>query len=136
MQITRERKVEEAVKRMKALHISDDAIKQFVQEGTVMVSEPPLGALYWIDDELKQLVQQFEQEYNALVYLVVRCYSTLGKMDSFLYISDYDEEWEMDNEDVGAGYAMTYTHNYDAPYCSEFGSIGVKERFGGLIRTA
>lgn len=136
MQITRERKVEEAVKRMKALHIIDDAIKQFIKDGTVMVSEPPLGALYWIDDELKRLVQQFEQEHNALVYLVVRCYSTLGKMDSFLYVSDHDEEWEMDNEDVGSGYAMTYTHNYDAPHCSEFGSIGVKKRFGGLIRTA
>ena len=136
MQIERELKVKEAVKRMKALHIYDDAINQFIKDGVVMVSEPPLGGLYWIDDDLKQLVQQFEQKHNALVYFVIRCYSTIGKMDSFLYVSDYNEEWELDNEDVSEGYVMTYTHNYDAHDCSEFGSIGVKGRFGGLIRTA
>lgn len=136
VKILRERKVEEAVKRMKRLGIINDAIKQFKKSGTVMVSEPPLGALYWIDDALKQLVQEFEQEHGALVYMVVRSYTTFGKMDSFLYVSDYEEEWEMDNEDIQSGYPMTYTYNYDAPWDSEFGAIGVAGRFGGLIRTA
>ena len=121
---------------MKKLGIIKDAIEQFSKDGTVMVSEPPLGALYWLDEEQKEHVKKFEEENNALVYIVVRCYSDLGKMDSFLYVSDYEEEWEMDNEDIGSGIAMSYTHNYDATWCSEFGSIGIKERFGGLVRTA
>ena len=41
MQISRERKIEEAVRRMKTLGIIDDAISQFQKDGTVMVSEPP-----------------------------------------------------------------------------------------------
>ena len=136
MQISRERKIEEAVRRMKTLGIIDDAISQFQKDGIVMVSEPPFGALYTIDEEQKKLVEDFEKEHNAVVYMVVKCYSTIGKMDSFLYVSDYEEEWEMDNSDVSDGYPMTYTHNYDAPHCSEFGAIGVRQSFGGLLRTA
>ena len=131
--VSKERKIEEAVKRMKTLGIFNDAIKQFQKQGIVMMSEPT-GGLYWIDDEQKHLVQEFEQEYGSLVYLVVRSYTTVGRMDSFLYVSDEEEEWEMDNEDVADGYAMTFTHNYDAPWCSEFGTIAVAEKFGGLVR--
>ena len=40
----------------------------------------------------------------------------------------------MDHKDIADGYAMTYTINHDAPYCSEFGSIAFKPMFGGLIR--
>lgn len=150
MQISRERKIEEAVRRMKTLGIIDDAISQFQKDGTVMVSEPPFGALYTIDEEQKKLVEEFEKEHNAVVYMVVKCYSTIGKMDSFLYVSDYEDEWEMEavwfvvedeetetnNSDMSDGYIMSYTHNYDAPECSEFGEIGVRQSFGGLLRTA
>lgn len=150
MQISRERKIEEAVRRMKTLGIIDDAISQFQKDGTVMVSEPPFGALYTIDEEQKKLVEEFEREHNAVVYMVVKCYSTIGKMDSFLYVSDYEDEWEMEavwfvvedeetetnNSDMSDGYIMSYTHNYDAPECSEFGEIGVRQSFGGLLRTA
>ena len=132
--VPRERKVEEAVRRMKKLGIINDAIKQFKKDGTVMYSEPPLGALYWLNDEQKQLVKEFEQEHGDLVYAVIRCNSTIGKMDSYLYVSDYEEEWEMDNKDIAAGYPMSYTYNYDAPWYSEFGAIGIDKRFGGLVR--
>lgn len=150
MQISRERKIEEAVRRMKTLGVIDDAISQFQKDGIVMVSEPPFGALYTIDEEQKKLVEEFENEHNAVVYMVVKCYSTIGKMDSFLYVSDYEDEWEMEavwfvvedeetetnNPDMSDGYIMSYTHNYDAPECSEFGEIRVRQSFGGLLRTA
>jgi len=136
MNISRERKMQEAIKRMKTLGIIPDAIRQFKNDGTVMTSEPPLGALYWLNDEQKELVREFEERFNALVYMVVRSHVEDMKMDSFLFVSDYEEEWEMDNEDVRDGYAMTWTHNYDIPWFSEFGSIAVQERFGGLVRIA
>lgn len=34
------------------------------------------------------------------------------------------------------GFVMSYTHNADDPECSEFGSIGVTDTNGGLVRTA
>lgn len=134
MKNTREMKKQEAIKRMKALDIIDDAINQFENDDIVMVSEPPLGGLYWLNNEEKGMVAQFEKENDALVYMVVRAFTNFGRMDSLLYVSDYDEEWEMDNEDIADGIVMTYTVNHDIPEFSEFGSIAVKKMYGGLLR--
>lgn len=107
MNVSMESKKEEAIKRMKALGIFNQTIRQFEKENLVSYSEPT-GANYWIDDEQQKLVKAFEEEYNALVYFVIRSYTSFGKMDSFLYVSDYEEEWSMDNEDIKDGYAMSY----------------------------
>ena len=132
--ITREMKKEEAIKRMKALGIINDAIEQFKNDDIVMVTEPPLGGLYWLTNEEKEMVREFEEEHDVLVYMVVRAFTQFGKMDSLLYVSDWQEEWKYENEDLKDGYAMSYTINHDMPDCSEFGSIAVKPMFGGLIR--
>lgn len=134
MNITREIKKEEAIRRMKSLDIINDAINQFKREDIVMVSEPPFGALYWLNDEEKEMVEEFEEEYDALVYMVVRSFTNFGKMDSLLYVSDYEEEWEMDNADINDGYIMSYVINHDMPDCSEFGSIAIRSVSGGLLR--
>lgn len=134
--IPRELKLKEAIKRMKALNIIDDAIEQFAESGQIMVSEPPYGGLYWINEELETLVKEFEEKNNAVVYMVVRSYTEFGKMDAFLFVCDYAEEWEIDNEDIAARYPLAYVHNYDTPEFSEFGCIEVKPRFGGLIRVS
>lgn len=134
MNVSREMKKQEAIKRLKALKIIDDAVRQFEKDDVVMVTEPPMGGLYWLEDEEKEMVRQFEEENNALVYMIVRAFTQLGKMDSLLFVSDYEDEWEYDNEDIVDGYVMSYTVNYDMPECSEFGSIVVKPTFGGLLR--
>lgn len=136
MNVPKEIKKAEAINRMKTLDIFNETIKQFEKEDLVSCSEPPLGANYWLDEEQQKLVKAFEEENNALVYFVVRSYTEFGKMDAFLYVSDYEEEWEMDNEDIKEGYVLSYVYNFDVPDFSEFGSIGVVNRFGGLIRTA
>ena len=136
MNVSMEIKKEEAIKRMKALGVFSQTIQQFKKSNLVSYSEPPMGANYWLDDEQKAIVKVFEEEHNALVYFVVRSYTEFGKLDSILYVSDHAEEWEMDNEDLKDGYALAYVYNYDVPEFSEFGSIGVQERFGGLIRIA
>lgn len=135
MNVSREIKKEEAIKRMKALGIISDAIKQFAEKDIVMVSEPPLGGLFCLDDDEKKMVQDFEQKYNALAYLIVRSYTNIGKMDSIFYVSDYQSEWFMDDTDIDEGYACVYVVNYDMPDCSEFGEIQWKSVGGGVLRT-
>ena len=135
---TPEEMKEEAIRRMKKLNIIGDAIRQFKKEDIVMVSEPPFGGLYWYHDEEANFreMKEFEKENGALVYMVVRAFTSFGKMDSYLFVSKYKEEWEMDNEFLDDNIAMTYTVNYDMPDCSEFGSIGIRKVSGGLLRTA
>ena len=135
MNISREAKKAEAVQRMKMMDIFSETIKQFETKDLVSISEPPVGAFFGIDDEMKKMVQQFEKEYNTLVYMVIRSYTTIGRMDSFLFIGDQAEEWEMEHEDIENGIVFAYVKNYDAPDCSEFGSIGFRKTIaGGLIR--
>lgn len=135
MNISRVEKKQEAIKRMKVLDIFAESIRQFEQDGMLSCSEPPFGANYHLNDEQKKIVRQFEEEYNALVYFAIRSYTNFGTLDSFLFVSDYPEEWGKDNWDLKDGDVYAYVYNYDAPECSEIGMIGVKPRFGGLVRT-
>ena len=133
MKVSMENKKKEAISRLRTLGVYTESIKQF-ERGMVSYSEPPMGANYWLDDEQKAIVKEFEEEYNALVYFGMRSYTEFGKLDSFLYVSDEEEEWFMDREDIHEGYAVAYVYNHDAPEFSEIGSIAVRERFGGLVR--
>lgn len=134
MKVSMKNKKKEAIRRMEALDIYSETIKQFEKEDLVSYSEPPLGTNYWLTTEQREIVNKFEKEYNALVYFAIRSYTEFGTLDSFLYVSDHEEEWEMDNEDLKDGYVIAYVYNYDAPDFSEFGGIAVQPRFGGLVR--
>lgn len=134
MNISRDMKKTEAIHRMRCMGIFKDAIKQFEKEDIVMVCEPPIGGLYWLNDEEKKMVQEFEQEYNALVYLVVRSFTNIGQMDNIFYVSDHEEEWYADREDIAENLACVYVKNYDMPDCSEFGTIAYKGVGGGILR--
>ena len=131
----REKMKQEAIERMKMLGIIDDAIKQFEEDDIVMRSENPLGALYELSDEEKEIAREFETEYGALVYLAVSCNIEIGRMVSFLYVPKEEEEWKLDRDDIAINTAVAYTHNFGDPECSETGAIGIKPRNGGIVRT-
>ena len=135
MNITKEQKKQEALERMKMLMLSPNIIKEFAKDGIVNMSETR-GFLYWLDDEQKEYVSDFEEEHNALVYHVIHNYTEVGEMLTFLYVSDDEDEWGYDRDDLKAGYACAYVKNLNEDAFSEFGSVGIKPEFGGLVRTA
>lgn len=140
MSATIEEKKAEAVKRMRRLGIFKPTIKDFEKNGLVCVSEPPYGAFYYIEDEDRQRIDEFEKKYNGLVYMVVRSYLRDGDgpvftMDNMLYVSDYPEEWDMDNELLDDGIVLAYVYNSAEPFFSESGDIRVQRTVaGGLVR--
>ena len=133
--VSREIKKEEALKRMKALNLFVPCIKAFKSRNEVQLSEYT-GGLYEFsgNTELTEKVREFEKEYNALVYHVIHSPTQFGDLYNFLYVSDHKEEWEMDNEDIKDYYAMCYVWNKTDDWCSEFGSIAMQPRFGGIVR--
>ena len=137
MSISKETKKMEAIKRMKALDLYKPYIKAFEKENKIFMSEMT-GGVYEFDDdtELVAKVKAFEEENNALVYHVIRTMTQFGELFNFLYVSQYEEEWTMDNADIKEGYALAYVWNKTDEWCSEFGSIGVAGKFGGIVRTA
>lgn len=135
MKVSIEEKKQEAIRRMKKIRLWSAVVQNFKKNNLVFVTEPPMGAVYTLEPELKEEVEKFEKENDALVYIVVRSFTNFGKMDSLLFVSDYPEEWEFDNQDLEDRIAMTYTINWDMPYCSEMGSIAFRNTpAGGLER--
>lgn len=124
----------EAIKRMKALGIIDDTIQQFEQAD--LVSYSLRGGNYWLDNSFKQLVAEFEEKHDYLVYYAILSYTAIGKMLSLFYVSNREEEWSGDWKELNEGFQMSYVFNLDTPEYSEFGLIGFKPIVGGLIRTA
>lgn len=130
MNISREDKKAEAIRRMKALKYFSPSIKEFKLYDKVMINEPPLGGHFYIDyePELVEKINELEARDNILVYAVVRSYLSDGfetfKMDSLLFVEDYKEEWEFFDEDLPYKTIMTYTINWNEPDFSEYGSIG------------
>lgn len=138
MNVSKEIKKAEAINRMKEFGLFAPCIKAF-KRGEVQLSEQT-GGLYEFssDKELTAKVQEFEKENNALVYHVIHTPVMIDgevmDMYNFLYVSDYQEEYEMDNADIKEGYVLAYVWNKTIDYFSEFGSIAVKGCFGGLVR--
>ena len=132
---SQETKKKEAIKRMEILGLFKPCINVFAKYDEVQLSEQT-GGLYEFNDDaaLNKKVNEFETEYDALVYHVIHTYTQFGELYSFLYVSDHEDEWKIDNEDLYEGYAVAYVWNKTDEWMSEFGSIGIKERFGGLVR--
>ncbi len=133
--MTREEQKQEALKRMKLLNFHPAVIDEFVQQDKLNLSEFG-GFLYWLDESQQRAVEEFEREYNALVYHVIHSFAEFGELLTFLYVSSYPEEWDMDMHSLQSGMPIAYVKNLSQDCFSEFGSVGIRPNIGGLIRTA
>lgn len=137
LRIPVEVKKEEALRRLKTLKLHPNVVKEFEKEGRLYYSETQLGTLYWMDNqkEYVQAIQEFEERTGHLVYFGILTHMEFGKCLSLLYVSDYQDDWRRETPDLEEGIVPVYVVNLNDDYCSEFGNIGFKPRFGGLIRT-
>lgn len=134
--ISRAEKKAEAIERMKLLGVFPQTIQQFEEDDKISLSEPPIGAFFWLDDKQLEQVHKFEEQYNCLVYLGVRWYTTIGTMDAFLFVSNHRDEWGDDRKDLESGEPYAYVVNWDDLEMSEIGCIGIERTVaGGLKRT-
>lgn len=126
---------QEALARMKMLKLNWSVVKEFREEGKLNKSEFG-GILYLLTDAEKEMVKTFEEQHNSLVYHVIHNFTEFGELYSLLYVSQDEEEREDDRNDITQGYALVYVKNKTNEVFSEFGSIGIKPQYGGLVRTA
>lgn len=129
----------EALLRMKKLDLHENAIREFKEEGKLNRSDPAMGnrvgVLYWLTDEETKMVRDWEKETGHLVYHVIKNNLVdIGLCYSFLYVSKDADEWESDNTDLEDGIQFAYVKTLD-DYSSEYGTIGIRPGFGGVVRT-
>ena len=134
-----EEKKAKALELMKQLDICEDFVEMFKEKGIVTYFEQHIGYWAFQDDQLMEKIKAFEEKWNALVFAVTHEYCEFGECYSFLYIPDEKDEWDemiMHYDKPNTYYAFAYVWNKDYEYDSEFGSILVHSRYGGLRRIA
>ena len=129
-----EEKKVEAFNRLESLGLFMDAW-EFNETGEIRLFLQNADLFLCVKGKELEQIRAFELSYNALVFAVIRTFTSGGMMDSYLFVSDYPEEWADDRRLLLEGEAMAYVYNHDVPYCSEVGGIGIK-RFSvsGLCR--
>ena len=131
----KEEQKEEAIKYMELMHLDTEVIRLFKEDGVIFTCRAGDGVPEPTDEKTLELIRLLEAENGFLVYLSVASECAFGVMDSFLIVSKYREDWQMEKVDIQDGYVMTYTVNHTYPECSEMGSIGFERtKTGGIIR--
>lgn len=131
---------DEAIKRLEILKLHPNVLKEFKKEGTIYYSERLNqifdGLLYWVSNvkEYEQVIKEFEEKHNALVYHAQLAKFEFGTCLSLLFVSQYAEEWEQDKQDLEIMHPYAYVVNLDIPEYSECGRIGIVRKNGGISR--
>ena len=125
----------EALKRMELLKLHENVIDDFKEIALLNQSEHG-GILYWVEGETEKKIREWEEKTGNLVYHVIHDYTEFGELLSLLYVSQYEDEWEMERDDLVDGYPLAYVMNLTDDWCSEYGSIGIRPQWGGVVRTA
>ena len=135
MKNLREKQIEEALFRMKVLGLHANTIEEIQADPRVVNKSIGDGILFWLNDEEKEKIKEFEEKHSALVYHVIENDTEFGVLKTLMYVSRTPREWPRDRKDLHDGYAFVYVINESEPAFSEFGSIGFKPLNGGLART-
>lgn len=123
----------ECLERMEILKLSKQCISAF-KNGKIWESES-IGALYEVNEEEQGIINNFEKEHEGYkVYHLIHNITDFGELYNIFYVSNVEDEWKEDKEDLKQDYAFVYVYNKSADWCSEFGSIAIKKNIGGLIR--
>ena len=140
--MSKEKQKQEALKRMKALQLSEQVIKDFKDNNKLYYSERQNrifnAVLYWVDNDEKyvEIVKKFEKKTKSLVYHCQLTHLEFGDCLSLLFVSAHEEDWDYENQLLKQGVAFAWVENLDDEWCSEMGSIGIKPSMGGIVRTA
>ena len=123
----------ECITRMEILNLSRQCIGAF-KKGKIWESEG-IGALYEVNEDEQEIINNFEKEHEGYkVYHLIHNITDFGELYNIFYVSNVENEWEEDKQDLKQDYAFVYVYNKSADWCSEFGSIAIKKNIGGLIR--
>lgn len=128
---------QEAHERLQILKIYAKTIWEFMERDVLNRSETRYGFLYWLNEEEKRYVREFEKKTGFLVYHVVKSeLRDMGTCYSMFYVSDEVGEWCRDRKDLQDGEPFVYVYTADEPTYSEYGYIGIVKRNGGVARVA
>lgn len=137
MNTTKERRKAIAIKALKQLGIYKPYIDEFEKNDAVCFFERFAGFWVFQEPEIEAKMKEIEKRHNCTVFAITHEFAEFGECYSFLLVSDYPEEWnDTIVNDGDVFYAFAYVWNKTDEWCSEFGSVCLASRFGGIVRVA
>lgn len=128
---SREEMKKEALQRLEMLKVHENVISDLENENILNKSEYSFGILYWLNNEEKTTVEEFENKYNVFVYHVIKTNTTdFGFIYDLLFITDEKELWLEERKRLKVGIVLSHTKSQ----FSESGDIAIKNVNGGLVR--
>ncbi|MEY8369775.1 hypothetical protein AALA24_13565 [Anaerovoracaceae bacterium 42-11] len=125
----------EALLRMKRLNLHEQIINKYRDDGKLNLSDNISGRCCSLNENEEKMIKEWEIETGNKVYHVIKSSMWFGLCYSLLYVSPNVDDWTMDQQDLKAGYPLSYVINIDYPDCSEYGCIGIVAMFGCVVRT-
>ena len=136
--------MQQAIERLEILEkeylLHENVLKEFKEDETIYYSENLGGAfsgiLYWLSnkDEYVEKVRKIERERNIFVYHCILNHTIDGALLTMLYVSEYQNEWEFEKNDLKNGCIDVYVCNLNRDIDSEFGSVQITGVNDGLVR--
>lgn len=136
--------LKQAIERLEILEkeylLHENVLKEFKEDKTIYYSENLGGSfsgiLYWLanKDEYVEKVRKIEQERNIFVYHCILNHTIDGDLLTMLYVSEYQDEWDFEKNDLRNGCTDAYVCNLNRDIDSEFGSVQITGVNGGLVR--
>lgn len=129
---------QEAIRRMKKLHLLEEVIEDFENSELIYKSEQ-IGILVYLEDEELKLVSDFEKKYSnnqMKIYHVIKRYTDHGVAYTYLYVTIHDlEPYYQHDFDLRLkdNAIFTYFDAYQTGYFSEHGTEYCIASFGGLM---
>ena len=136
----------EALNRLRILQMKyelmETVITEFEKENVLYYSEyvnkhcPAI--LYWVANEERyvNIIKEIEEQQNILVYHAILTPTIDGTHLTLLYVSQYQEEWQGDRNDLNEGIPLAYCINLADEQMAEFGGIQIAGSMGGIVRLA
>lgn len=126
---------EESIERMKELGISSNIINRYKRNYIVPIAVPPLGEIIPVEDKIERVIDKFEESNDATIYYGIQRYATYGLTYSFLFVSKWKAEWNIDRNDLENLNCVAFVYNDTTPEYSETGYIQLaKTPIGSLVR--
>lgn len=137
-------KRQEAIKRMEIIGIDKEDIDLFKDNGTISIWERQNAVLkavhydleFYSNETLKAKIKEFENQYEALVYMVQKTWTNFGELYAFFYVGDNVEAWEIARFDLKHESDLCYVWNKVNEELSGFGHIVFRKAMGGIYRVA
>lgn len=125
---------QEAIKRMGLLGLPLNVTQAFRENRKLHIWDDENMELSSLNELEQEIVAEFERRHQSVVYYAMRTPTNFGELVSFLFVSPYKNEWNIERSDLKENRTVAYVYNMETPEFSELGYIEFEPSYNGNLK--